>query len=266
MHEFKNNISSLYNSKNNITNLYKFNKNSEVKILEKLTSDTLIFLNIASHIIADNNSNIEHCFIQDTKNGSLVFQSCYGTVKRDAHYSNVILNTGAKKSRTNIALSLVDPGAVAEAHGLYALHNDQHHDTLSYIQHDAPHTHSHQLYKGILGDESRGVFTGKVRVEKDSQLITANQLNKNLILNKKAQANSRPQLEIYADDVKCAHGSTTGQLSDSELFYFESRGIRQDRAKLLLARAFAYDVVLKIKDLNIQSLCKEHLLTKNIVS
>ena len=117
-----------------------------------------------------------------------------------------------------------------------------------------------------MAENSRGIFTGKVRVEKYAQLINAEQLNKNLILSDKAQANSRPQLEIYADDVKCSHGSTTGQLSESELFYFESRGIRKDKARQMLARAFAYDVILKIKNLKVQDICKDHLINKHIVS
>ncbi len=249
-----------------LTNLYNIESNCQATILENITSEAPIYLNLASHVITLNNANLEHVQIQDTKHGSLVFNSIYGTVKEHGNYENVILNTGAKKSRTNLAISLIEPEARAHAHGLYALHADQHHDTFSYIHHDAPHTNSFQLYKGIMAENSRGIFTGKVRVEKDAQLINAEQLNKNLILSDKAQANSRPQLEIYADDVKCSHGSTTGQLSESELFYFESRGIRKDKARQMLARAFAYDVILKIKNLKVQDICKDHLINKHIVS
>lgn len=113
-----------------------------------------------------------------------------------------------------------------------------------------------------MSDKSRGVFTGLIRVNKDAQLITSQQLNRNLILSKGAHANSRPQLEIFADDVKCAHGSTTGQLSEQELFYFESRGIRPEKAKMMLARAFTYDVLLKINNKTIRDFIQTEVTEK----
>ena len=115
-----------------------------------------------------------------------------------------------------------------------------------------------------MNDNARGVFTGKVRIDQDAQLVNAEQLNKNLLLSKKAHANSRPQLEIYADDVKCSHGSTTGQLSDDELFYFLARGIKKEKARQMLAKAFAHDVILKIPNQEIQKSIQALVEAKNI--
>ena len=261
-------IHNLFNGENkhiSLTNVFIINKNSHLTILESISSTDNVFLSYSSHAMVKENSTFNHTHLQDSKHGSLVTMNINSEIYKSGLYRNVMINTGAKTSRTNLYLSLEEEHAEAQADGLYALHKDQHHDTMSYIHHNAPNTESKQLYKGILGDESRGVFTGRVRVEQNAQLINAKQLNKNLLLTKKAHANSRPQLEIYADDVKCAHGSTTGQISEDELFYFESRGINKEKARSILARAFAYDVVLNISNLIVRDFIKKHLLNKNIV-
>lgn len=249
-----------------VNNVYIIESNSKIEILENIVSCENVFLNISTNILVKENSKFSHHFIQDTAYGSLVLKQLSSNIEKNANYENSIFHTGAKTSRTNLYIGLTQEGANCDAHGLYALHRDQHQDTMSYIHHLAPHTESRQLYKGIMDDESRGVFTGRVRVEKDSQLVNAEQLNKNLLLTKKAHANSRPQLEIYADDVKCAHGSTTGQLSEDELFYFETRCVSKEKARQIMARAFAYDVVLKITNLKVRDFIKNHLIEKHVVS
>jgi Fe-S cluster assembly protein SufD len=253
-------------SQHNINNIYIIEKQAEVQFLEIITGPDNVFLNISTEVVVQENAKFGQHFIQDARYGSLVIKQVNSSISKNAKYENSIFHTGAKTSRANIYIALNDEGANCDVHGLYALHRDQHHDTMSYIHHAAPHTESRQLYKGIMDNESRGVFTGRVRVDKDSQLINAEQLNKNLLLTNKAQANSRPQLEIYADDVKCAHGSTTGQLSEDELFYFETRCVSKEKARQIMARAFAYDVVLKISNLKIRDFIKDHLITKHIVS
>jgi Fe-S cluster assembly protein SufD len=259
------NIFTGNHSHHNINNVFIIEESSSITILENIISTDNVFVNFSSHAMVKTNAKFEHTFLQDLLHGSLITMNINSESYKSAQYNNVIITTGAKTSRTNLYMNLVEENAFCQADGLYALHKDQHHDTMSFIHHNAPHTDSKQLYKGILGDESRGVFTGRVRVEQNAQLINAKQLNKNLLLTKKAQANSRPQLEIFADDVKCAHGSTTGQLSEDELFYFESRGINKEKARTILARAFAYDVVLSINNLKIRDFIKSHLLNKNIV-
>ena len=232
----------------NQTNFIKAAKNSQNTVVEKFYGPAKILANISSYSFIEANGKLEHHVIQDSHYGSVFLHQVNCSVSKDAHFSNTYITTGSKISRSNLYIDLTNSNAECDIHGLYALHKEQHCDTQSYIHHNAPYTYSRQLYKGIMTDTSRGVFTGKVRVEKDSQLINAEQLNKNLILSPKAHANSRPQLEIYADDVKCSHGSTTGQINQDELFYFAARGVSEERAKQLLAKAFAQDVVMKIQN------------------
>lgn len=205
------------------------------------------------------NQSLEHVIYQELdQTSSFMFESHYN-IPRDAHYRQVLVQNGAQFSRHNISASLTGENAETDLHGLYRPTGKSHVDNSTYIEHSASHTFSRQVYKGIMGDESKGIFAGIVKVNKDCLLIEAEQLNKNLLLNKKAQAYSRPQMEIDADDVKCAHGSTIGQLSEAELFYFESRGISKDRARAMLAEGFAMDVLLKIDNEKLRELTIKRL-------
>lgn len=228
-------------------NIIHLNTNQNMNLLEIYTSDTSAFFNPTSLIICEQDSRMEHIILQNVNEESLFLGCVQSILKKNSFYNNVCFNFGAKQSRIFLASQLDEEYASTALHGLYKLSQDQHHDTLAKIHHKAPNTFGDQLYKGIIADEAKGIFTGKILVEKEAQQTQAKQLNKNLLLSTKAHAYSRPQLEVYADDVKCAHGSTTGQLSEEELFYFEARGIKKDKARQMLAKAFAYDVVLKIK-------------------
>ncbi|HDT12261.1 MAG TPA: SufD family Fe-S cluster assembly protein [Candidatus Marinimicrobia bacterium] len=129
------------------------------------------------------------------------------------------------------------------AFGLYAGRHEQLMDNRTVISHASPHATSNQVYKGILDGESRGVFNGKIVVAQDAQKTEAHQLNRNLIISEKAHSDSKPQLKIFADDVKCSHGATVGQLDKTALFYLQSRGISKEIARSMLTFAFANDVV-----------------------
>ena len=131
--------------------------------------------------------------------------------------------------------------------GLYVVADGQHIDNHTTIDHALPHSTSSQLYKGIIDGTGRAIFNGKVMVREGALKTDARQLNKNLLLSDRAKVDTKPQLEIFADDVKCAHGATVGQLEDEELFYLESRGINRDRARSLLTYGFAEDVIGRIK-------------------
>jgi Fe-S cluster assembly protein SufD len=143
-------------------------------------------------------------------------------------------------------MTLNNSGANAESYALYMTEGKEHTDINTMINHKAADTTSNQVAKGIVDGESKAIFTGRIHIFKDAQRVASGQLNKNLLLSKKAQVHSQPQLEIFADDVKCSHGSTTGQLSNDEVFYFQTRGIPQERAKSLLAYGFGLDVVMQI--------------------
>jgi Fe-S cluster assembly protein SufD len=165
---------------------------------------------------------------------------------RDAAYDTITINFGAALSRHDISVTMDHEGASCAVDGLYMVDGSQHTDTHSVIDHRQPHCASHQLYKGILDGRSRAVFNGKVFVRHGAQQTDAQQTNKNLLLSNQAQIDTKPQLEIYADDVKCAHGAAVGQLDEDEMFYLESRGINPTLAKNMLTYGFAEEVIEKI--------------------
>jgi Fe-S cluster assembly protein SufD len=165
---------------------------------------------------------------------------------RDAAYDTTTINLGAALSRHDISVTMDHEGASCAVDGLYMVDGSQHTDTHSVIDHRQPHCASHQLYKGILDGRSRAVFNGKVFVRHGAQQTDAQQTNKNLLLSNQAQIDTKPQLEIYADDVKCAHGAAVGQLDEDEMFYLESRGINPALAKNMLTYGFAEEVIEKI--------------------
>jgi Fe-S cluster assembly protein SufD len=144
-------------------------------------------------------------------------------------------------------------GAETSVDGLYMVESDQHTDTHSVIDHQQPHCNSHQLYKGILDGNGRAVFNGKIFVREGAQKTDARQTNKNLLLSDKARVDTKPQLEIYADDVKCAHGAAVGQIDPEELFYLETRGIDPELGRNLLTYGFAEEVIARIKMESIRS-------------
>ena len=174
-------------------------------------------------------------------------------VLKNANFKSMTIDLGIKTSRDNIEVRLLESGAESQVNGIFALKKSEHADVFSHIDHAAAHTNSTQLFKGILAGESHGAFTGKIVVAKDSQLINSEQLNKNLLLSKRAHIDTRPQLLVAADDVKCAHGATIGQLSAEEEFYLESRGIKKAKAREMLCHGFAADVLFKIDDLAIRN-------------
>jgi Fe-S cluster assembly protein SufD len=165
---------------------------------------------------------------------------------RGSRYSAHAVSLGGALARTDIGAVLAGKGAEASLDGLYLCDGEQQADTHITVRHSAPHCNSHQLYKGILGGSSRTVFNGRIIVDQDAQKTDAKQSNRNLILSDDAVANSNPQLEIFADDVRCTHGSTIGRLDDEAVFYLRTRGISGAEAKRLLTLAFAGEVLDRI--------------------
>lgn len=179
--------------------------------------------------------------------GQVHIATTQATLARDALFDSFVFAAGSKLMRQELQVEIKGQGAHANAHGLFALRGTQHADQHVSLLHNAAHTTSQQLFKMVLDDESRGIFTGRLEVAKDAQKVDASQLNKNLVLSKKAHVDTRPQLMVHADDVKCAHGATVGQLSAEEIFYLQSRGLTQSRAQKVLCHAFASDAVMHIK-------------------
>ena len=169
---------------------------------------------------------------------------------------------GSNLSRTNTEVILAEPGAEVVLRGIYLGEKKQHLDIRTYIDHAAPHCVSNQHYRGILNDQARGVFNGLVLVQRDAQHTDAQQSNKNLLLSDEARVDSKPQLEIFADDVKCAHGATVGQLDQDALFYLQSRAISKNDAKLMLTKAFTAEVTADIEIESLRSWVEDAIINR----
>ena len=171
---------------------------------------------------------------------------------RDSHWVSFSFAAGAALSRINVYTSLDGEGCGATLNGLYMLDGEQHCDHQTRIEHARPNTYSREVYKGILDDRSHGVFNGKVYVHPIAQKTDGKQTNNTLLLSDTAQIDTKPQLEIFADDVKCTHGATVGRLDEQALFYMKSRGVSRDLARQLLTYAFAADVLETIEQTNVR--------------
>jgi Fe-S cluster assembly protein SufD len=154
--------------------------------------------------------------------------------------------------RNNLRINMEGEGAECSALGLFLTDKMQHVDSYTVIEHSTQHTISNQYYKGVLDDTSTGVFNGKIHVHPGAQKTEAFQTNNNILLSDTARMHTKPRLEIYADDVKCSHGATVGQLDEEALFYLQSRGIPKEEGRLMLMDAFAWDVISKIKQPSLQ--------------
>lgn len=193
-------------------------------------------------------ANLEHTKVGMNNTESTSVGKVSATLKRDSNFESFTLCLGGGLVRNHVKTNLIEEGAHAEVNGLYALREENKSDNYTEIHHNASNTTSGQLFKGILANKSRGVFTGRVFIHRDAQQVDANQLNKNLLLSKEARIDTRPQLEVYADDVKCAHGATIGQLNEEELFYLQARGIPKQEAYEMLMAAFSEDALMKVND------------------
>lgn len=206
------------------------------------------FRNSQTSLLLESGAHLTHLKAQCESAHATHISSVVANLERDAHFTSFTLSLGGQFGRNEVEVNLLDHGAHGEVHGLYALKEEQHHDNFTTIHHLKSHTSSHQLFKGILDDQAHGIFTGKIHIHRDAQQVNSTQLNKNLLLSKKAHVHTRPQLEVYADDVKCSHGATIGQLNDDEIFYLESRGIKKERASQILCHAFLSEATAKIED------------------
>jgi Fe-S cluster assembly protein SufD len=192
-------------------------------------------------------ARLEHYRVQRESASAFHVATTRADLGANAVYDATSINFGAALSRHSIDVRMDHEGAECSVDGLYMMDGSQHTDTHSVIDHRQPHCRSHQLYKGILDGKSRAVFNGKVFVRHGAQQTDARQTNKNLLLSKDARIDTKPQLEIFADDVKCTHGAAVGQLDEDEIFYLESRGIRTELARNLLTYGFAEEVIEKIR-------------------
>jgi Fe-S cluster assembly protein SufD len=223
--------------------------NSSATIVESYASngDGAYLTNAVIDFEIEDSAQIRHYKVQRESATGFHIATTNASLGPKAKYETTSINLGGAISRHDIDVTMDHEGAECAVDGLYMVEGDQHTDTHSVIDHRQPHCTSRQLYKGILDGKSRAVFNGKVFVRHGAQQTDAQQTNKNLLLSKEAQVDTKPQLEIYADDVKCTHGAAIGQLDEDELFYLESRGINPALAKNMLTYGFAEEVIERIK-------------------
>jgi Fe-S cluster assembly protein SufD len=206
-----------------------------------------IWSNTLTEIIAHADARLNHAMIQTAGEGIRIVQNSTIRQKKGSLYNNFTFTLpGAELVRNDLQVRLEEDHTETHLYGLYLAAGHQLVDNHTLVDHQKPHCFSNELYKGVLLEQSTGVFNGKVFVHPDAQKTNAFQQNNNLVISKKATIDSKPELEIYADDVKCSHGSTVGQFSEDALFYLRARGIGEDKAKALLINAFAFDVTEKI--------------------
>ena len=250
----KDSIEVIFLSKNTTNNFIQYrnridlNENSSIKIIEhfKCLDKNLCFTNSLTNINLDKSSNIEFNKLQNHNDFQIVVDN---TIINQDEKSYSTINTlllGGKFTRNN--LSFYQNGEYCESNmnGVVILNNNEFGDNHTYVDHKNANCESNELYKGVYLDKSKGVFNGKIMVRPDAQKINAFQANNNLLLSENSSINSKPQLEIYADDVKCSHGCTIGQLDDDALFYMRTRGINKEDAKTILTFAFASEAIEKL--------------------
>lgn len=229
-------------------NLIILGKNSALTYVhcEHSITHSVNFTNSTSEFFLEEGANLEHYVIQNKgKNSALINNISFNLQGSSQVKSNTITLNGGF-TRNNIQAALLAPKADCDLKGLYLVDRVQHVDNHVFVDHASPLCTSNQLFKGILDDEARAVFSGKILVRKDAQQTNAFQNNRNILLTDDARVNTKPFLEIYADDVKCSHGATVGQLDPEAMFYLRSRGLCERTARQLLMYAFAAEVVNEI--------------------
>ncbi|HYX09316.1 MAG TPA: Fe-S cluster assembly protein SufD [Bacteroidales bacterium] len=203
--------------------------------------------NSVTEIVARSNASVDITNIQNEHNDCAHLSSTAVSQSANSRVTNNVVTLHGGLVRNNLHVKLKGEGCENNSFGLFLLDEKQHTDSYTLVEHMSPHCTSNQLYKGVLDENSIGAFNGKIHVWPDAQQTMAYQRNNNLLLTKDAKMHTKPQLEIYADDVKCSHGATVGQIDETALFYLRSRGISFREARLLMMYAFANEVIGKIK-------------------
>ncbi|HKW10564.1 MAG TPA: Fe-S cluster assembly protein SufD [Gemmatimonadaceae bacterium] len=245
-------------------NLIVVGRHAKATVIESYVSlsDAVYFTNAVTEVAIGEGATLHHYKMQ--REGMRAFH--IGTIDahqaRDSHYQSFSLAIGGSLTRTNVYTTLDGEGCGSTLNGLYMLDGEQHCDHQTMIVHAQPNCYSRELYKGVLDGQSHGVFNGKVYVDPIAQKTDGKQTNNTLLLSDKAQIDTKPQLEIFADDVKCTHGATVGRLDEQALFYMKSRGVSPGLARRLLTYAFAADVLETIEQDSVREALEEMTLKR----
>jgi len=230
-------------------NLIVAEKGSQATVIESYVAagDAAYFTNGITELVVEDGAVVEHCKFQDESPSAFHVVGVQARLGRRANLVSHSIAIGARLSRTSIHTTLAGEGVECVLNGLYLTHGEQLADHHMVVEHAQPYCNSHEYYNGILDGRSKGVFHGRILVRPQAQKTDAKQTNKNLLLSEEATVDTKPQLEIYADDVKCTHGATVGQLNDESIFYLRARGIGVDTARRMLIHAFAGEIIERIR-------------------
>jgi Fe-S cluster assembly protein SufD len=245
-------------------NLIVIENSASVKLVETYFSigSCSSFTNTVSEIYVGENAHLEHYKIQNQTGAS--FQNNYTQLFQEANtnINHITLTLDGTLVRNNLHFYMNGENCNSLLYGLYVTANKNHVDNHTRVDHAKPNCYSNELYKGILKDQSTAVFNGKIMVHLDAQKTNAYQRNQNVLLSDEAMINTKPQLEIFADDVKCTHGATVGQLNDEAMFYLRSRGIPENEARKMLLNAFADEIAELIKISELVSILEQEISNK----
>jgi len=219
---------------------------AQCTIVETYKGAGRYFTNAVTEIVVADRAVVDHCKVQQESVNAFHISTLQASVGQNAAFASHSISLGGALVRNDVNATL-STGSDATLNGLYIVNGTQHVDNHTVIDHTMPHGTSHELYKGILDGKAHAVFNGRIFVRKDAQKTDSKQTNKNLVLSDDAVVDTKPELQIFADDVRCTHGATIGQLDAESLFYLQSRGIGKLEARSLLTYAFAQDVVDRIK-------------------
>ena len=239
-------------------------ENSNATIFEefRVVGKGTNFVNSVTNISMNQGSNIEHIILDDYAENTYHIANIYAELKRDSNFISHNFSIGKKFARRDFNIELTETGTNCDLNGLYFASDDAHIDHHTTIEHMKNNCTSNEHYKGILGGKSVGVFNGRIHVHPDAQKTDAIQNNQNLLLSDDTIIHTKPELEIYADDVKCTHGATVGQLDEKAMFYLRTRGLNREEARRLLMRAYVGEVIEKIKDEDIRNKMMNIVLDK----
>lgn len=232
-----------------LRNFISVGEGSSITVVEEYIgkSNRTYWSNAVTEVFVADGGVVDHYKVQRESAAAFHFQTLEAHLGANAVFSNHAITLGSALGRNDIRGKLTGEGGEAICNGLYLLKGKQHFDTHLFMDHAVPKCNSHELYKGILDDKAHAVFCGRILVQQDAQETDAIQNNKNLLLSRSAKVNTLPQLEIYADDVKCTHGATIGKLDDEALYYLQTRGIDPKLGHAMLTFAFANEVLDEVK-------------------
>lgn len=234
----------------NPRNIVKVAEGASLTIIETFHSINLaekVFTNLVTEMVVEKNATLNNYILQEEDEKAFRNDVREVVVGTESKFNSVTMSLNGGMIRNDLNIAINGENAEVHMHGLFAPKAGQHFDNHTLVEHNVPNCFSNELYKGIIADGATGVFNGKIYVKQDAQKTNAYQSNKNILLGDNSTMNTKPQLEIYADDVKCSHGTSTGKLNEEALFYLQTRGLSETKARNLLLGAFAAEISNAVK-------------------